>query len=367
MSRIFTQLIQASRRITRDEFALSFGGIAEDVVEMLGGELAREVVREARQAMEESGNLPDGMPRLQTIEFGRFSTAPELEQGLVAAVDGTPALPLQMYSAGQALCVGIGSLSHRRPLRDALHYWSSKAFLEAARDADDFIAREEQGLFGISQTAYLRYFEVRHGMEINEPFLFFDGTLVYEWLTATREGVELYERLFSSGKKALGVMKSVKANALFTKFAKALKTGEVYVIETLADHLEQGRASNANHGESRRYTLPSFLNNIAPCVLRGIFKPAKKAFGFEVHRDHFRDMLRIMAADCQLNHVGHEIPYLLNRVDEEVRTNFNPTVLRDRIAATLSRQSEELFLEETHELYWFSENRNFAFGRLAKV
>ena len=58
-----------------------------------------------------------------------------------------------------------------------------------------------------------------------------------------------------------------------------------------------------------------------------------------------------MAADCQLNHVGHEIPYLLNRVDEEVRTNFKPAVLRDRIAANLSRQSEELFLEETDERY----------------
>lgn len=351
MSRIFTHLIQASRRITRDEFALNFGGIADDVVEMLEGELAGKVIREAREAMEESGNLPNGMPRFQTVDFGRFSTAPELEQGLVAAVDGTPALPLQMYSAGQALCVGIGSLSHRRPMQDSLHYWSSKAFLDEARDADDFIAREEQGLFGISQTAYLRYFEVRHGLDIDERFLLFDGTLVYEWLTATREGVELYERLFASGKQALGVMKSVKANALFAKFAKALKTGEVYVIETLADHLDQGRASNANHGEARRYTLSNFLNNVAPHVLRGIFKPVKKAFGFEVHRDHFRDMLRIMAADCQLNHVGHEIPYLLNRVDEEVRNGFKPGVLRDRIAANLSRQSEELFLEETDERY----------------
>ena len=259
MSQIFTHLIRASRRITKDEFALNFGGIAEDVLDMLEGDLARQAVRTAREAMEGAGTLPDGVPRLQAVEFGRFSTAPELERGLVAAVDGTPALPLQMYSAGQALCVGVGSLSHRRPMRDSLHYWSSKAYLEQATDADDFIAREEQGLYGISQTAYLRYFEVRHGLEIDERFLFFDGTLVYEWLTATREGVELYHRLFDSGKKALGIMKSVKANPLFAKFAKALGTGEVYVIETLADHLEQGRASNANHGEARRYTLPAFL------------------------------------------------------------------------------------------------------------
>jgi len=230
-----------------------------------------------------------------------------------------------------------------------LHYWSSKAFLEHAAGTDDFIAKQEEGLFGISQTAYLRYFEVSHGIEMPVLFLLFDVTLVYEWLTASKEGVELYQRLFGSGKKGIGVMKSVKANVVFANYAKALRTGEVFVIETLADHLDQSRATNANRGEARRFALPAFINDLAPRILRGIFKPAKKAFGFEVHQDHMADMLRISAADCQLNHVGHEIPYLLNRVDEEVRRHFSPAILRDRITGTMARQGEELFLEEVDE------------------
>jgi hypothetical protein len=349
MSRIFAELIRQSRRITRDEFAKTFGGVADDVADMLNGDLAQAVVKSARDAMETSDPLPNGSPRLRKMEFGLFSTAPELERGEVAAVDGTPALPMQIYSAGQALCVGVGSISHRRPLTDSLHYWSSRLFLQQAHGIDDFIAREEQGIFGISQTAYLRYFEIKHGIEIPETHIFFDGTLVYEWLTASKEGVALYEQLFGSGKKALGVMKSVKANAVFAKFAKALRTGEVYVIETLADHLSESRASNANHGEARRFALSAFVVKLAPRVLRGIFKPAKKAFGFEVHEDHLDDMLRILAADCQLNHVGHEIPYLLNRVDEEVRRTFKPNLLRDRITAKLAGFSEELFFEEADE------------------
>ncbi len=349
MSKIFSELIKQSKRITRDEFAITFGGIAADVVEMLGGDKAKEVIRQAREAMERAPSLPDGTPRLQELEFGKFSSAPELEDGKVGAVDGTPALPIQLYSAGQALCVGIGSLSHRRPMLDSIHYWSSRAYLQSSADADDFINREEEGLFGISQTAYLRYFEVKHGVEIAEPFIFFDGTLVYEWLTASKEGVALYEKLFSSNKKALGVMKSIKANPVFAKYAKALRTGEIYVIETLADHLQASRATNANRGEARRYSLPAFTNVFAPKILRGVFKPSKKAFGFEVHVDHFSDMIRIMAADCQLNHFGHEIPYLLNRVDEEVRKSFKPSLLRDRISATMAQHSEELFLEEIDE------------------
>jgi hypothetical protein len=350
MSKIFQELIRQSKRITRDEFATNFGGIADDVIEMLDSEQARRVAQEAREVMEAASPLPNDMPRLRKVEFGLFSTAPELERGEVAAVDGTLALPIQMYSAGQALCVGVGSVSYRRPFQDSLHYWSSKIFLSEAKDTNDFIAREEQGLFGISQTAYLRYFEVRHGLEIAERYVFFDGTLVYEWLTATQEGIHLYSDLFKSGKRCIGVMKNIKANAIFATFARALRTGEIYVIETLADHLDQSRASNKNQGESsRRYVLPDFQQNVAPHIWRGIFKPRKKAFGFEVHRDHLEDMLRILAADCQMNNVGHEIPYLLNRIDEEVRKNFNPRILRDRIAIRMTTQSEELFFEETHE------------------
>ncbi len=352
MSRVFHHLIESSRRISRDEYALNFGGIAEDVAAMLEGRQALESVQTAREVMHGAGRLPDGSPRLRSVEFGSFSTAPELEQGQVAAVDGIATLPLQPFSAGQALCVGIGSLSHRRSMQDSIHYWSSKAYLEEAADPEDFIAREERGLFGISQTAYLRYFEARHGLEIDEPYVLFDGTLVYEWLTASREGVELYEQLFASGKKVAGVLKSVKASPLFAKFAKALRPGEVFVVETLADHLEQGWTAGSRRDDSGRYTLPAFLDGLAPQILRGVFKPGKKAFGFEVHQDHLTDMLRIIAADCQMNYVGREIPYLLNRVEEEVRYHFRPGILRDRIAANLARHTEEQFLEEVDDRRW---------------
>lgn len=351
MSVMFSELIQGSRRVSKDEFAINFGGIAGDVVELLNSEQAQQITREARAVMENALPFAGGrIAALRQVEFGLFSSAPELERGEVAAVDGTFPLPMQLYSAGQALCVGISSLSHRRPVQDALHYWSSRAYLNDARDTDDVIARQERGLFGISQTAFLRYFEAQHALEIEEPLILFDGTLIYEWLVATREGVNLYERLFASGKRCLGVVKSIKANVVFSRLARALRSGEVYVIETLADHLDNSNAANRNAGEqSARYALSDFRQRYAPHILRGIFKPRQKTFGFEVHEDHFDDMLRTMAADCQLNHVGHEIPYLLNRVDEEVRRSFSQRLLPDRIAAQMATEGEGLFFEETNE------------------
>lgn len=350
MSRIFSELIKGSRRISRDEYASNFGNITDDVIEMLDSEQARQVTIDARAVMETAEPLPNGFPRLSEMQFGFFSDAPELERGEVAAIDGTNALPMQIYSAGQALSVGVGSLSHRRPFQDSLHYWSSRAFLSNTQSSDDFIARQEQGLFGISQTAYLRYFEINHGIEIEEPILFFDGPIVYEWLVATREGIDLYQNLFASGKQCIGTIKDLRANTTFFHFARALQTGEVYIIETLADHLLNSNVPNRNRGERKAgYVLPEFTNRIAPHILRGVFKPRKKAFGFEVHIDHLENMLRILAADCQMNSVGHEIPYLLNRVDEEVRRNFSTHLLQDQIAARLATQSEELFLSEMPE------------------
>ena len=38
MSKMFNELVKRSRRVSRDEFATNFGGIADDVVEMLNSE-----------------------------------------------------------------------------------------------------------------------------------------------------------------------------------------------------------------------------------------------------------------------------------------------------------------------------------------
>ena len=335
---MFHQLLSGSRRVSKDEFAANFGGIADDIVEMLNSTQARKTIQEARETME--GDLSNP---LRKVEFGLFNTAKELEKGEVAAIDGTFALPMQKYSTGQAICVGIGSLSHCRPMQDSLHYWSSKILLSDAADTGDFIEREKRGLFGIYPTAYLRYYEVAHCLEVEEPYLFLDGPLVDEALVARHEGIDLYSKLFESEKyKALGVIKSI-GNPIFTKFARALKPGEIYVVGTLQEHLNQSSTTR------NRYISDKFKNRIARNILRGVFKPRNKAFGFEVHEEHLEDMLRIMAADCQMNNPGHEIPFLLNRIDEEVRKNFNPQILKDRIAVKMAIQSEELFFEETDE------------------
>lgn len=361
MPSVFTKLVENSKRISKDEYSINFGGVTEDVAEMLSSEQLGSATREAREIIENLKTMSDfgfgdeysHIPRLQQVEFGMFNHAEELEKGEVAAIDGTNTLPIQLYTLGQALCVGIGSISHTRPMQDSLHYWSSKSELESIKleDVDKMLSQSEQNIFGISQTAYLRYFEALHALEIKEKYIFFDGTLLYEWLLSQKEGINLYQSLFGTDKKYIGIMKNLKANPVFSIYSKALKQGEVFIVGTLKQHLETSNAPNKNVGESRFATMfdKDFIDNYTAKILRGVYKPRKKAFGFEVHIDHYEDMIRIMAADTQLNYVGHEIPFLLNRIDEEVRRTLNQRILKDAISARMAKESDELFIQETNE------------------
>lgn len=340
MKNIFHKMISGSRKLNASDMALNFGNIPDDITEMLNNEKTASVFRLAREKMSGAGLLSNGSRRLRQLNFGDMESAPELIAGKVAAIDGRPVLPAQRYSLGQALCVGVGSVSHTRQLTDDIHFWSTKVYLDEVSSIDEHLKIVADGNFGINPTAYLRYYEVLHGIEsVKEDFIFFDGSIVYEWLLNTKEGQSLYNRLFASPKKCIGIMKNINASPRLAVYAKALETGEAYVVETLEDHLQYGKSPQHNPETAE----------LEKNIRRGVFKPAKKPFGFECHIDCLDDMLRIMAADCQMNNVGHEIPYLLNRVDEEVRRNFNQKIMAQGVASKLAQNSEELFMEEENE------------------
>ena len=71
--------VERARQFTKDCHKLGLV-VHGDFILGLPGE-TRETIRTTRQAMEGAGCLPDGSPRLRTMEFGRFDSAPEQEQG----------------------------------------------------------------------------------------------------------------------------------------------------------------------------------------------------------------------------------------------------------------------------------------------
>lgn len=356
----FEDLIKGSTRFNREEFVQNLGGIVEDVADLLNSDMAKSALREARDYIDSHAHdrLPNDMNYLMDFSFGDIHSTDELIAGQVAAVDGTPVLPMQKYSAGQALCVGIASRSYTRQMDDALHGYTSKVILDGLSvdrvgDIRTYIQMVQEGIYSISQTAYMRYFEAVHALSVKEPYIFCDGTLLYEWLINQDIGRELYKQ-FLSKKKAIGVMKSLKENPHLSWLGRALKPGELFVWETLYEHISRTQEVPRLDRSERLRETPQWENDkefveLAKKVYRGVFKPSQKAFGFECYIDHFDPMLKIMAADCQMNHIGHEIPFLLNQVDLEIRRFFKSDVVRLRIQHRMSQDGESLFLEESDE------------------
>ena len=249
---------------------------------------------------------------------------------------------MQKFSVGQALCVGIGSLSYKREFEDELHGYTSSV---KANNVSEFLNDIQSGVNGgINPSAYMRYFEVVHATEIFENYIFVDGTLIYEWLANQQKGREIYKQLLRT-KKVIGIIKSLKDNTMFSFLGSALKKGEYFIHESLYDHLSK---INRSRGDVQWKNDTEFIE-LSKQIYRGVFKPRKKFFGFECHVDHLKEMLRIMASDCQMNLPGHEIPYLLNLVDKKVRMFFKPTVLKEKISQRLAQQNEELFFSEGEE------------------
>ena len=333
----FAQLVSNLARVSYDQFVTDFGGIDSDIVGMLLSPKARKM-REISRSEVESATFSDGTPRLSRLKFGDVALAPELLDGQVAAIDGANVLPLQQYAIGQAVCLAVGSVSHTRHLSKALHFWSTKYELDQVSSVEEFHKIQHEYLFGINPTALLRYLEALHALEIDEPYILLDGPIVFEWLGGQSIGVDLYARLLKK-KKVIGIIKNLTASKHLALYGSALKPGECFVYETVEEHLRRHKVHMA--GE--------FLERQARYIYRGVFKPALTAYGFEVPQDLLGEMLRIAAADCVLDHIGHEIPYLLDLVDTELRANSPVELLKNRIASAMHKESEDLFFQNSDE------------------
>jgi hypothetical protein len=135
---------------------------------------------------------------------------------------------------------------------------------------------------------------------------------------------------------------------------RALKPGEIFVYETVYEHVtDTSRVPRRDIAEQiqrdAQWERDEEFVALAKQVWRGVFKPAEKAFGFECHVEHLPFMLRLLAADCQMNLPGHEIPFLLNEIDREIRAFFKPDLVKAKIGQRMVRTGEELFYEEGDE------------------
>lgn len=352
MSVRFRDVIENATQFDRDAYVRNFGGIIDGISTLLSSDTVAATLNKAREQIE-SGDDIEGHPRLQNFNFGVIEDAPELMAGDVAAIDGTILLPLRKFSAGQAIAVGVGSMSYQRNVTSSLHGFCTSSIFEAADDMSltDCIRAAEQGLISINTSAYLRYFEAQHSIEIPEEIIFSDGPMA-EWLLNQDIGRQIYHKLYAK-KMVIGIIKNLQNNIRYQYLGRALRAGELFIIETLYGHMERRAQERERLGQDGRIQWKDDRDfvELSKGICRGVFKPNAKSFGFECQIKNLPDLLRILAADCQMNKLGHEIPFLLNEIDSQIRAQFARHRLDVQIEERLMRdgQSEDIFWSEKHE------------------
>lgn len=103
----------------------------------------------------------------------------------------------------------------------------------------------------------------------------------------------------------------------------------------------QGSLLDCMSDRLKAYTgdTEKFIRNYGCDILRGVYKPGVKAFGFECHRGDLESVASLLWADrdgCP----GHEIPFLLNQVDFKLRGRFRPSEVTAMVDSSLAQEKE---------------------------
>lgn len=351
---IFSQVLARAEDIT-DTFDIDLGKIPEDVVS--SHRQADPHVQNVRDLMETSRLAPDA--DLSTTDHGLVdmwawaeihgaSVQQAFKRGDVAAIDGTPLVPFQRFLTAQVYACAIGSLTYREHLSLKAHVVKTQADpgLFVDYDATRQLIDETERLTSSQSwpAAFMEYQERLMAFQHPARYVLIDGPLITQNLLTQGEGRRLYERMLGVNRKCyVGVTKDLRFAETEERFeAIALRQGELFIRNTEYNVMKP-RLDREYGGVIKRFG-EDYLTDI----FRGIFKPGRKAFGFQCHRNDLAAVVCLLILDCHTQ-PGHEVPFLLEQVDAKLRGRYRPNETMSAIEAALASNNIDEFYDEAEE------------------
>jgi hypothetical protein len=350
----FGQILSNAVDIT-DTFDVDLGGLPDDILQATQD--AKPHLAVLRSEMEKFWLEPDA--DLSDIRYGLIDMAAwtrvhgepvkhALTDGDVGAIDGTPVVPHQRYLTAQVYACAVGYLTSRTPMDLSTKLFKTQAPIGTVGTLEgliDFIS-EAEILTGSRSwpAAFMEYLERERAKDCASRYVVIDGPIVTQNLLTRRQGRDLLRSMLTdtSRKCYVGVIKDILRSSVEMRFyARALKPGELYVQETLYGILLP-RLDSYGGDVSR------FVSTVGTDILRGVFRPGRKAFGFECHRDKLPDVVSLLWLD-QNDQPGNEIPFLQAQVDAQLRGRYRPAEAVTAIEATLSEHVQDEFFDEINE------------------
>lgn len=336
-------------------FEVNLGGIREDVCQATTeaipylNKLREEITKTPLPVGLESKDLMAGLIHMESWAQPALQIAKTaLVEGRVAAADATPVVPHRRYLTTQIFACAVGILTSREPLNlttrlaktvaSGIYDGSLRSVAELIQQADILTGSQSW------PTAYMEYQLFDFARFVTADYVFIDGNLITQNLLTRRQGRNLFRRMLTGErKKYVGVIKDItRSQTELRMYGRALCTGEMYIQGTLLDCMSDRLQDYAGD-------TTVFLQTIGKDILRGVFKPGVKAFGFECHREDLAEIVALLWLDRD-GQPGHEIPFLLNQVDAKLRGRYRPAELSSLIDAGLSANFDsELYFDEALE------------------
>ncbi len=351
---IFKQVLARAEDVT-DTFDIDLGHIPQDVVE--SRRQAEPHIRNVRELMDarvltpcvDTSSVTNGLIDMAAwVEVHGAPMREALRTGDVVAIDGTPLLQFQRFLTSQVYACAIGSLTYRDHLALKAQVVKTQAEpgLFQDQEATKQLIDETQRLSSSQSwpSAFMEYQERKSALSHKAKYVIVDGPLITQNLLTQQEGRNLYTQMLGFKHKCyVGITKDLRfADAVERYEAAALRTGELFIRNT-EYNVMKSRLDKDYVGAVKRWSEDYLVD-----VFRGIYKPGRKAFGFQCHRDDLPAIVCLLIMDCHTQ-PGHEIPFLLEQVDAKLRGRYRPNETMCAVEAVLASNNIDEFYDEAEE------------------
>ncbi len=276
------------------------------------------------------------------------------KKGNIAAIDGTIIFPHTKFILTQVFAVGVGVYNSAG---------NTETNLTATRTVANFV-KPPPGIptfpqikVAIEQTKVLtqdkswshtwrEYRERIAAINTHEKIIYIDGPIITQNLVTQQHGRQIMRDLHNTGKLCIGVIKDIRTSQQTLRwFSRALEDNEVFLITNLKNLVIERLEDWGDDPD-----IISFLDDVAAYYVRGIYKPGKKVFGFECPLKEIPKALAMLFQDCN-GVVGHEIPYMLDKVDCDVRGKFRPNEAEQYLYGKLAEHYPGQTWDEMNERF----------------
>jgi hypothetical protein len=355
----FDDLIKNAIDITH-RFDIDLGGLPDDILR--ASQLTEPYLSLLRKEMEKVYLDPEGdylAPRQALLSLENWferhgeKVKEAYKNGEVLAVDGTPLISHKRYLSGQVYACAVGGLTSKDPMN--LEAKLVKVMANLEDEHEENISLEDIGRI-VSESdqltrtsswpnAFRTYQERDFAFKSKHKFVIIDGPIITQDLLTRHAGRQLYRRMLTTDNRCfVGVIKNIHDSPSDLRYyARALRTGELYIWKTLRSVLKRDLGDSEYQGD-----VKEFADSFGVQIIRGVYKPGLKAFGFECLRKDIPDVIALLWIDRN-EQPGHEIPFLLEQVDSQLRGRYRPAETSKAIEVSLAGYSDDQLFDEIDE------------------